>query len=286
MVVTGESLLRGAVTAGALNITGTSILQGTVTAGALAVTGESFLRGAVTAGALNVTGTSILQGTVTAGALAVTGESLLRGAVTAGALNVTGDSILQGFVTAGALAVTGATILRGGITSGALCVTGATLLQSNLTATNGSVFFGTTDVSPIIGGTSATGGAIIFNTVDVSPSMGDIVRERIFYAANNVSSPSNITGFTFNNSVVRSFDAICSVTIKSTGGTNDKYALYNLMGVQKGSTWVLNSSYVGDVTGITFSITNAGQVQYTSTNSASYLESTVNFRALTTSLPL
>jgi cytoskeletal protein CcmA (bactofilin family) len=252
----------------------------------LYVTGASVLDIGVTAGSLNVTGQSVLHGTVTTGALNVTGESILQGGITAGMLYVTGASVFNNGITGGSLNITGNSTLHGFVTTGALCVTGATLLQSNLTATNGSVFFGTTDTSPIIGGTSATGGAIIFNTVDVSPSMGDIVRERIFYAANNVSVPANITGFTFNNAVVRSFDAICSITIKSTGGTNDKYALYNLMGVQKGATWVLNSSYVGDVTGITFSISNSGQVQYTSTNSASYLESTINFRALTTSLPL
>ena len=281
LAVTGESFLRGAVTAGALNVTGDSILQGFVTAGALAVTGESFLRGAVTAGALNVTGDSILQGTVTAGALAVTGESFLRGAVTAGALNVTGDSILQGFVTSGALNVTGVSILQGFVTAGSLNVTGASIMEDNLTVTTGSVTISTNDYLPIIGGVSATGGSIIFNTVDVSPSLGDISRERIFNAANNVSSPTNITGFVFGNSIVRAFDAIVSVTILD--GATNKYAYYNLKGIHKANNWVINSSYVGDVTGFTFSIDNNGQIKYTSTDISGYLSSSVNFRAMTTS---
>ena len=281
LAVTGESFLRGAVTAGALNVTGDSILQGFVTAGALAVTGESFLRGAVTAGALNVTGDSILQGTVTAGALAVTGESFLRGAVTAGALNVTGTSILQGFVTAGSLNVTGVSILQGFVTAGSLNVTGASIMEDNLTVTTGSVTISTNDYLPIIGGVSATGGAIIFNTVDVSPSLGDISRERIFNAANNVISAANITGFVFDNSIVRAFDAIVSVTILD--GATNKYAYYNLKGIHKANNWVINSSYVGDVTGFTFSIDNDGQIKYTSTNISGYLSSSVNFRAMTTS---
>jgi len=169
-----------------------------------------------------------------------------------------------------------------GITTGSICVTGATLLQSNVTATGGSYTFGSTDIKPILNGTSATGGAIIFNTVDVSPSMGDISRERYFQAQNNVTSASVITGFAFNNSVVRAFDAVVSVTILDEG--SNKYAYYNLKGVQKSSNWVLNSSYVGDVTGFTFSIDNSGQIKYTSTNVPGYLSSYVNFRALTTTV--
>jgi hypothetical protein len=253
LAVTGESILRGAVTAGALNVTGDSILQGMVTAGALAVTGESFLRGAVTAGALNVTGDSILQGMVTAGALAVTGESFLRGAVTAGALNVTGDSILQGMVTAGGLAVTGASYFNGD-----MLITGG-----NLTVTSGS---------------------IVFNTVDVSPSMADIIKERSFTAGNNVISASSITNFAFSGSVARAFDAVVSVTILTTGDAANKYAYYNLKGVQKLGSWTLNSSFVGDVTGVTFYIDSSGQIQYTSTNIADFVSNTIKFRALTTSV--
>ena len=297
LAVTGESFLRGAVTAGALNVTGNSILQGFVTAGALAVTGESFLRGAVTAGALNVTGDSILQGFVTAGALAVTGESFLRGAVTAGALNVTGNSILQGFVTAGALAVTGESFLRGAVTAGALNVTGNSILQgfvtagslnvtgdsileNNLLVTTGNVTISTNDYSPIKEATSASGGSILFNTVDVSPSLGDIARERYARIVNNQTSAINVTGFTFNGSV-RAFDAIVSVVILAESG--NKYAYYNLKGIKKASNWVVNSSYVGDVTGVTFSITNGGQMQYTSTNVVDHTKGYANFRAITTS---
>ena len=264
LYVTGESVLHGAVTAGALNVTGDSILQGFVTAGALAVTGESFLRGAVTAGALNVTGDSILQGFVTAGALAVTGESFLRGAVTAGALNVTGNSILQGFVTAGSLNVTGDSIL-----------------ENNLTVTTGNVTISTNDYSPIFEATFASGGSILFNTVDVSPSLGDISRERYAGINNNQTSVENIIGFTFNASV-RAFDAIVSVVILASSG--NRYAYYNLKGIKKASNWVVNSSYVGDVTGVTFSITNGGQMQYTSTNVVGHTNGYVNFRAMTTSI--
>jgi hypothetical protein len=202
--------------------------------------------------------------------------------LTAGSLNVTGASTLHGGVTTGALFVTGASIFNNGITTGSINVTGASIMQDDFTVTTGSVVVSTNDYTPIIGATSATGGSILFNTVDVSPSMGDISRERVFVADNNVSSPTNITGFSFSNSVVRAFDAVVSVTILDEG--SNKYAYYNLKGIQKGSNWVINSSYVGDATGFTFSITNSGQIQYTSTNVAGYISSYVNFRAMTTTI--
>jgi hypothetical protein len=169
-----------------------------------------------------------------------------------------------------------------GITTGSLNVTGATLLHNDFTVTTGNILLATNDVKPILGAVNATGGSIIFNTVDVSPSIGDISRERRFNSLNDVSDASSITGFLFDNAVVRAFDAVVSVTILSSAG--NKYAYYNLKGVQKGSNWVINSSYVGDVTGYTFSITNAGQVQYTSTNITNWTSASVNFRALTTTL--
>ena len=226
---------------------------------------------------LDVVGTLGATIGLTAGSLNVTGESKLHGAVTAGALFVTGASLLVGNVT-----VSGASTFNSGITAGSINVTGASILQDDFTVTTGSVTISTNDYTPIIGSTSATGGSILFNTVDVSPSMGDISRERIFYAANDISSAADITGFSFNNAVVRAFDAVVSVTI--LGEVSNKYAYYNLKGIQKGSNWVINSSYVGDVTGYTFSITNSGQVQYTSTDVAGYFSSYVNFRAMTTTI--
>jgi hypothetical protein len=207
---------------------------------------------------------------VTAGALAVTGESLLRGAVTAGALNVTGDSILQGMVTAGALAVTGESILHGAVTAGGLYVTGATLLADNVTINDGNF--------------NVTSGHIIFNTVDVTPSLGDIWREQNFTTGSNpVTAGTAITGFQFANSVVRSFDSLVSVQIDAT---TDLFACYNLRGVQKGTggEWVINAAYVGDNTGVVFSIDSTGQVLFKcETTHVGHSLTTINFRAMTTS---
>jgi cytoskeletal protein CcmA (bactofilin family) len=216
-----------------------------LTAGSLNVTGQSLLQGAVTAGALNVTGNSILQGLNTLGALAVTGESFLRGAVTAGALNVTGSSILQGHVTAGALFVTGNSVLQGSVTAGSLMV----------------------------------------NTVNMTPSLGDILSERSFAADNGINIQTLVTGLSFPNAIVRSFLGHVSVNIITSAGPN-LAACYELKGVQKDTSgsWVINTSFIGDNTGVTFHIDNLGNIKYTSTSIGNFLSSTFKFKANTTSV--
>ena len=247
-------------------------MQGDVT-----VSGASVFNAGATAGSLFITGGSLLQGDVT-----VSGASVFNAGVTAGSLNITGASLLHLGLTGGSLNITGASWLQGAVTAGALNVTGDSILENNLTVTTGNVIISTNDYSPILNSTPA-GGSIIFNTVDVSPSLGDISRERIYNTANAQAAAANITGFSFSNSVVRAFDAIVSVTILTTDNTN-KYSYYNLKGVQKSGNWVVNSSYVGDATGYTFSVTNSGQIQYTSTSVGNYSSSYVSFRALTTSI--
>jgi hypothetical protein len=283
--ITGASILQGGITAGSINITGASILQGGITAGSINITGESILQGGITTGALNVTGQSLLNGSVTAGGLNVTGASILQLGITTGALNVTGQSLLNGSVTAGGLNVTGASILQLGITTGALNVTGQSLLNGAVTAgglavTGASFFSGNALITG--GNLTVTGGSIVFNTVDVSPSMADIVKERSATVGNNVSSPTDVLTFAFDSAVARAFDAVVSVAVSGTSGNS--YAYYNLKGVQKDTgNWFINSSFVGDVVGITFSINN-GQVRYTTLNKPDFSSGVVKFRALTTSV--
>jgi hypothetical protein len=88
--------------------------------------------------------------------------------------------------------------------------------------------------------------------------------------------PQNVAGLSFANATVRSFKAQVSIVRGST------YEVYELMGIQKGSAWDMSIESVGDDTGISFSITTAGQVQYTSTTTGS--GATAQFRADTTSV--
>jgi len=131
---------------------------------------------------------------------------------------------------------------------------------------------------------NGTVGALVVNNVNVTPSAGDIIKEVSFAAANNQTSAANVTGLAFANGTVRAFNAEVSVTILTTADADNRYATYHLSGVQKLSGWVLNTRFVGDVTGVTFSINASGQVQYISTNVTDFVSDTMKFKAETTSV--
>lgn len=96
-----------------------------------------------------------------------------------------------------------------------------------------------------------------------------------FSAADNQSSPADVTAFAFANASIRSFEAQVSVTRGST------YQAMKFLGIQKGSSWELSQDFVGDDCGLVFTISTSGQVKYTSTNTGS--TATVKFRASVTS---
>ena len=111
-------------------------------------------------------------------------------------------------------------------------------------------------------------------------SPGDL-DDTAFSFANNQASAANVTGFAFANATVRSFKALVSVSVDAT---TSLFEVFEIEGIHKGSEWDYSVSSNGDVTGISFSITNAGQIQYTSPNFAGFVSGTIKFRALTTAV--
>jgi hypothetical protein len=97
-----------------------------------------------------------------------------------------------------------------------------------------------------------------------------------FGANNNVSSPANVTGLSFSNSETRSFQCQLSVTITRSVGGNF-YELFSLEGHQTDSGWNLYATSLNDITGVVFTITNSGQVQYTSTDIENFQNSIFRF---------
>lgn len=232
---------------------------------------NSFLSGSfgpITTSSLLVTGSSLLLGTSTINSLYVQSnvvigaDTILSGNTTTNSLYAT-NSVIQ-YLTTGSLLVSGSTaIFNPGITTGSLYVLQQSLFNSDVTITNGS---------------------LLVNNVDISPSRGDIVKERSFAADHNVLSPVNITGFAFDNSTVRSFEAKVSVTVLSTGNTNNKYAHYSILGIQKLNTWDIHTIFAGDNIGMKLFITTAGQLQYTCPVITGFISNTIKFRATTTSM--
>ncbi len=110
---------------------------------------------------------------------------------------------------------------------------------------------------------------------------GSDLRPGSFSAANNQPTPADITGFAFANASIRSFKAQVSVTLIATANS---YETFDIMAVQKGTSWDMSVASVGDDSGIVFNITNAGQMQYTSPNSAGFVSNTIKFRATVTTV--
>lgn len=102
-----------------------------------------------------------------------------------------------------------------------------------------------------------------------------------FSLANNQSSVADVTGLAFSASAVRGFSALVTVTIDATA---DLYETFELIGINKAGSFDMIISSSGDDSGIVFSVTSAGQVQYTSSNYSGFVSGTIKFRAITTSI--
>ena len=112
-------------------------------------------------------------------------------------------------------------------------------------------------------------------------SAGDINESSFTGLANNTANQV-ITGLAFANATVRSFKAQVSVLVDAT---TDQFAVYELMGIQRGSDWQMSELFTGDsISGLTFDITAAGQVRASIGNISGFSLATIKFRATTTSV--
>lgn len=145
----------------------------------------------------------------------------------------------------------------------------ASAMPANRTATN----YTPTD-------TSVKGHLDGIDTALVAGVSGDIALTS-FSAANNQVAAANVTGFAFANGTVRSFRALVSVAIDAT---SDLFEQFTIDGIQKSASWEISVVSVGDNSGITFSITSAGQIQYTSSNVTGFVSNTIKFRAQVTTI--
>lgn len=118
---------------------------------------------------------------------------------------------------------------------------------------------------------SSTSGTISYTYV-IPASTGDIGRTS-FTALDNQTSAANITGLAFSNATTRGFETQITIVRNTT------YAEYSLKGVHKNGSWEMSQEYVGDTTGVSFSITPAGQIEYTTTATGS--SAALLFRAQT-----
>lgn len=110
-----------------------------------------------------------------------------------------------------------------------------------------------------------------------SSAAGDI-DPTTFALANNQAAAANVTGLAFANGVTRSFSAHVSVEIDAD---TDLFEVFEIKGIQRGADWVIAQSSTGDSSGVVFTITTAGQIQYTSDNYTGFVSGDIKFRAIT-----
>jgi len=103
-------------------------------------------------------------------------------------------------------------------------------------------------------------------------SAGDIAESSTSFL-NNVSTPADVSGLAFSAAVVSSFEAQVVVS----RGT--KKEVFTLLGVQIDGDFTMSVESVGVDTGIDFTISDVGQVKYTSTDEVD--GGTIKFRATT-----
>ena len=102
-----------------------------------------------------------------------------------------------------------------------------------------------------------------------------------FSLANNQAAPADVTGVAFANGTVRSAEIQYSIVISATAGL---YESGKIMAVQRGADWQISQSTNGDVSQVNFSMTAAGQLQYTTPSYAGFTSGTLKARALTTNV--
>lgn len=119
----------------------------------------------------------------------------------------------------------------------------------------------------------------LFNSVssDVCCTTDTGVYENIFILNNNVTLAEDITDFNFDNSI-KAFISYVYVQIGI-----EKNAFYTIRGVNIGSEWKITTTYIGQNTGVDFSIRtdtsiNKGILQYTNSNYSGV--NTIRFRTI------
>lgn len=215
--------------------------------------------------------------------------------LSSGSLIVSGGLSVAKSINLGGEIILNNTIPSNNSTSGALISYGglsiASTYDSSSSTSGGSL--------TVAGGASIqknmyVGNHLIVNSRDITPSLGDITKELRVSGNNNQIQFTDITGFKFDNDIVRSFNAYLSIEI--TFYQNDEpeynpsyenksiYAIYEIKGIQKDSGWSINYSHIGDSSNIVFGITPIGQVQYKTPDfGGNFKELDFRFRATTTS---
>lgn len=126
-------------------------------------------------------------------------------------------------------------------------------------------------------GTNASGTKGFFS-LPTGGSANDIL-ETSMALANNQAVAANVTGFLIAAGV-RGFRALVTVQVDAT---LDLFETFEIIGIRKASVIEIAQSAVGDESGVVFSMTTGGQLQYTSASYAGFVSGVIRFRVITLS---
>ena len=118
---------------------------------------------------------------------------------------------------------------------------------------------------------------LFVNSIEMTPSTGDFLTTQTFNASNNVSSMTDITGLSFSNTL---YGFNLYIVVVTTASPN-YYQNFHIKGIFKNTSWQIDKQYVGDNSGVDFSITNSGQLQYTSPNFSGFSSLVFKYKATT-----
>jgi hypothetical protein len=152
---------------------------------------------------------------------------------------------------------------------------GSTLGNLTLTSTNNANSFTEGGCLTVAGGLAVGKSIAVGQSISLGGICNDIVGT--FGASNNISTPTAITSLIFTSANIISFTLNISIQLLASSG--NLYAYYTINGIQNSSGWFIDDSYIGDITGISFSIDNTGQLYYTSTNISNWISSTFKYKA-------
>lgn len=138
--------------------------------------------------------------------------------------------------------------------------------------------------SPELSQFAATGGGggILTSAVGLpvfTSNPDDVNAQITFYGVNNQAAAVNVNGLIFTTGLTRSFTAYVNIVVDAT---TDLFAFYTLQGIYNNNIgWYFVSNYIGNNTSVVFTITELGQVQYTSANYTGFTSLTMSFKATT-----
>jgi predicted acyltransferase (DUF342 family) len=159
----------------------------------------------------------------------------------------------------------------GDITSqGNLTVDGSTTINSNVLI-NGTLT--TTSDAYLNQDVYVSGDLFVTGNIDLTPGTANINTNQV--------APANVSGLSFDPNTTRGVVIDYSIYRYHTSPTTEVASTGTIRLIYKdiAASWTMDESYVGDIVGVTFTITPAGQVQYTSTNIGGTLNtSTMKYR--------